>query len=498
MRRIPEVLRFIRWTSVLLLVVFAFSCNPATSSAPATDGDFIRAMSIGAANEDIGYGVCVDSSGNVYTTGSFNGIVDFDPGTGVYELDSEGTPTITNAVFVSKLDSNGDLVWAKAISDTYACIGYGITVDSSGNVFVTGFFWDTVDFNPGAGTDNLVSAGQSDVFVLKLDSSGNYVWASSMGGTQHESGLGITLNNSGEILLTGFFEGTADFDPGASTSNLTSDGNLDIFICKLDSSGNYVWAKGIGGTAEDRGLGIDTDTSGNVYTTGFFQNTADFDPGAGTSDMTSIAGYDAFISKLDSSGNFVWAKQIGGAMEDEGHGIAVDGLGNIYTTGCFRVTVDFDPGISTSNLISDSGSQDVFVSKLSSGGNYVWAGAMGGSLNDQGMGISVDTSGNVFTTGFFQDTGDFDPGPGTYNLTHNTINDIFVSKLDSDGDFVWAKAMSGSSDERGNGLCVDSSSNVFITGTFIDIVDFDPGSGIFDIASASGSKDIFIAYIDGP
>jgi hypothetical protein len=315
--------------------------------------------------------------------------------------------------------------------------GYSIAVDSSGNVYTTGFFEGTVDFDPGAGTTTLTSAGSADVFVSKLDSSGALVWAKSFGGASNDVGRSIAVDSSGNVYTTGFFEGTVDFDPGAGTSNLTSAGGADVFVSKLNSSGVLVWAKSFGGASLDVGISIAVDSSGNVYTTGYFQGTADFDPGAGTSNLTSAGDFDIFVSKLDSSGNFVWAKSFGAAAVDTGNSIAVDSSGNVYTTGIFAGTVDFDPGAGTTTLTS-AGSVDIFVSKLDSSGALVWAKGFGGASLDVGNSIAVDSSGNVYTSGYFNGTADFDPGAGTSTLTSAGGADIFVLKLTSSGEALVA------------------------------------------------------------
>ncbi len=498
MQTCPVPIRFIRYIRLLLLVsVFLSGVLPVTL-VHANDGDFVRAMAIGADASDQGHAIALDASGNVYTTGYFNGTVDFDPGPGIFNLTSAGT---TNAIFISKLDSNGNFLWAKAIGGQVSCIGHGIAVDLSGNVYTTGFFWSTIDFDPGPGAFNLTSAGTSDIFISKLDSSGNFVWAKAMGGILYDNGYGISVDTSGNVYTTGYFQGTADFnpDPGPGIFNLTSAGELDIFISKLDSNGDFVWAKGIGGTLEDKGYGLAIDTSGNVYTTGFFQGTVDFDPGPGTFDLINAGGYDIFVSKLDSDGNFVWGIGLGGTLDDIGYGLTLDTSDNVYSTGYFRGAADFDPGDMTTEIMNSiGGSQDIFVSKLDTSGDFVWAKSMGGALNDNGYGISVDTSGNIYTTGFFQDTADFNPGPGTFDLISEGSNDIFVSKLSSNSDFVWAKAMGGISGEYGKGISVDTSGNAHITGSFQGTVDFDPGIGTFNLASIKDSEDIFIVLLSGP
>src|SRR5262249_53962909 len=155
-------------------------------------------------------------------------------------------------------------------------------------------------------------------------------------------------------------------------SNLTSAGSNEIFVSKLDSAGNFVWARRLGGTGNDQASRIAVDGSGNVYSTGFFSGTADFDPGAGTHNLVSAGDTDIYVSKLDSAGNFVWPPRLGSTSTDIARGIAVDGSGNAYTTGYFNATVDFVPGAGTHNLAS-AGNTDIYVSKLDSAGNYVWA-----------------------------------------------------------------------------------------------------------------------------
>ncbi len=404
-------------------------------------GNFLWAKAMGGTSEDIGYSISTDDSGNIYTTGYFQGTADFDPSAGTYNLTSAGSRDI----FIQKLDASGNLVWAKAMGGTSYDYGYSISTDASGNVYTTGFFQDLADFDPSAGTYNLTSAGSRDIFIQKLDASGNLLWAKAMGGTSDDYGYSISTDASGNVYITGYFEGTVDFDPSAGTYNLTSAGYSDIFIQKLDASGNLLWAIAMGGTSYDEGYSISTDGSGNVYITGSFKGTVDFDPSAGTYNLTSAGSYDIFIQKLDASGNLLWAKAMGGTSYDEGFSISTDASGNSYTTGTFTGTVDFDPSAGTYNLTSAS-SGDIFIQKLDASGNLVWAKAMGGTLIDCGKSISTDASGNVYTTGTFWETVDFDPSASTYNLTSAGDTDIFVAKYTQTG--------TGISDLSTNGISI--------------------------------------------
>lgn len=446
---------------------------------------------VGDSSVSEGFSIDVDASGNIYTTGYFIGTTDFDPGIGIVNL----TPVGYNDIFISKLNSSGNFVWVKQMGGTSYEDGRSIKVDASGNVFITGSFNGTVDFNPGLGIFNLTSSGNDDIFITKLDSSGNFVWAKQIGQTSWDQGWSIVLSASGNIYTTGGFLGTVDFDPGPGTFNLTSTGG-DLFILKLDPSGSFVWAKNMAGTGSSYSFGnsIDLDASDNVYSTGYFEGTVDFDPGAAIVNLTSVGDVDLFISKLDSVGNFVSVKKIGGFNGDAGSSITVNSSGDVYTTGTFTWTVDFDPGPSIFNLTSGGGGSfsDAFILKLDSFGNFLWAKKMGGTGNAGASSIALDASGNVYTTGGFQYTVDFDPGAGVVNLTAPGVgNQLFISKLDSLGNFLWAQNLGDTLYENGNSIAIDTSGNVYSTGYFSGTADFDPGVGTYNL-TASGGYNIFI------
>ncbi|MHB8789578.1 MAG: SBBP repeat-containing protein [Desulfobulbaceae bacterium] len=409
-----------------------------------------------------------------------------------------GSLLITAAPAVHAAD--GDLAWARGFGQTTNDRGNDVFVDAAGNVYATGYFQNTVDFDPAPGvTYNLASAGLNDIFITKLNSSGNLVWARSFGGFFNDIGWGVFVDATGNVYTTGYFQGAdIDFDPGPGATLLSSIGSADIFISKLDSDGNFAGAWAMGGTEPDYGFGIFVDESGNIYTIGYFQFTADFDPSVGgVFNMTSVGVEDIFVSKLDSTGTFAWARRIGGSSDDEGLGISLYSNGHLYLTGWFQGTVDFDPGAGTANLVS-AGSFDIFISKLDSNGNFVWAKGLGGISNDWGEAVAVDSLGNVYTTGGFSGNADFDPGAGSFPLlsTGGIVSDIFVSKLDSNGNFVWAKAMGGTVADVGYGIAVDAAGNVYTTGGFGDTADFDPAAGtVFNLTSA-GNADIFVSKLN--
>ncbi len=445
------------------------------------------AKSFGGANGEQGQSIAIDALGNAYVTGSFAGVIDFDPGPAIFNLTANGNVDI----FVSKLDAQGNFIWAKNFGGSGAHgDGYSVVTDASANIYITGYFNGTMDFDPGAGTYTMSTPGTNGVYISKLDPSGNFVWAKSITGSPGELGNSLTVDLNGNVYTCGIFNGVTDFDPNAGTYTLNSVGSFDIYIQKLDASGNFVWVKSMGGPNSESAAAIKTDALGNIYTTGYFQTTVDFDPNAGTYTLMSAGLNDIFISKLDPSGNFIWAKGIGGINNDLGSCITVDAMNNVYFSGDFSETVDFDADAGTYTITS-FGSNDIFISKLNSNGTFAWAKKMGGTLTDAGHSIKLDNSGNIYTTGHYSGTADLDPGAGTFTITSNGNNDVFFSKLDANGDFIWGGGMGGFSNDGGSALVLDGMGNIYSCGGFQETVDFELETGQYNLTSA-GNLDVYI------
>lgn len=391
------------------------------------------------------------------------------------------------------------LEWAKMLGPDLtglgACVGFSITTDSNGNVFTTGNFNGVIDFDPGENVFTLNAPTSLDIYVSKLNPSGNFVWAKQMGGPGTDRGLSISTDLEGNVYTAGVFTFTADFDPGPGNFNLTTQ-SQDIFISKLDSMGNFIWAKQFSGTSSKNISTITTDHFGNIYTTGGFMGTVDFDPGPSVFNLTSNVSNqnDIFICKLDKDGNFIWARQMGGTNADYGYSLSIDAFGNVYTTGNFRGTSDFDPGSGVFNLVS-SGNSDIFISKLDSSGNFVWAKRMGGAENDGGRGITTDLNGSVYVIGDYRDTVDFNPGSAVFNMVSAGGTDVFVCKLDSNGNFVWAWRTGGTQSDFGKSIKVNTAGEVLIAGNFSGTVFFDLGPANISLTSV-GSSDMFIAKLN--
>lgn len=390
--------------------------------------------------------------------------------------------------------------WAAAFSGGNNGEGKGIAVDSSGNVFTTGHFQNTFDFDPGPGTTTASIRGQRDIFISKLDSDGNFVWVKSLGGSVIDEARAMDLDSTGNIYITGDFRGTVDFDPSGSAagSDLTSAGDFDMFITKRDSAGEFVWSKSFGSTSLDQGYDVAVGSDLKVYTTGQFSGTVNFDPsGATTTYQLTSSGYDPYISALNSDGAVAWANFVKGPANERGQGVAVDSSNNVFLAGYYGgQNTDFNP-TGTPSIPNYAGVRDIFLAKYDSNGVFQWVRGIGNTGNDYASDVDVDATGNVYVTGAFVGTVDFDPSTGILELSSSSPDkkDIFVAKFNNSGALLWAKRAGGSGDDEGYHVDVNPSGNVVTTGYFTGTVDFNPGAGTAELTSA-GDKDIFVWALD--
>ena len=343
----------------------------------------------------------------------------------------------------------------------------------------------------------LISVGL--ILTVQSTSAQTLTWGKQIGAGGQDQGRSIAVDASGSVYTTGTFNGTVDFDPGIGTYFLTSTSVEDVFISKLDSAGNFKWASAWGGSSFDLGLSIAVDSNGFVYSTGLFQGTADFDPGAGFFYLTANS-MDAYIIKLNAlTGNMVWAKQLISDFLVEPGTIAIDQNGNVITVGHYEGNADFDPGLGTLIFSGDG----AYISKLDSAGNFIWAKKLAHPVSQSPLSscratsVALDIFGNVYTTGNFIDTVDFDPGLGTYNLVGEYFGDAFICKLDAGGNFQWAKPFYGNGNEDGFTIALDASGNVYTSGVLNATADFDPGVGTYNLSSAGiGNFDGYISKLN--
>jgi hypothetical protein len=383
-------------------------------------GNLVYGKSIGSSDYDFFQAMTVDAAGNLYATGLAYDTIDCDPGPGVAIV-----PGSFHG-FILKLDPAGNLVWAKPISGSYLSYGMDIATDASGNIVVTGIFNDTIDLDPGPAVNQAVSAGNVDAFMLKLDPSGNFVWAKTFGANGNDLGRNIVTDATGNIYVSGTIDDTVDIDPGPGVQMAMSISSDDAYVIKLDPAGNLVWAGIINGTLGDYILGMAV--QGNqLLLCGIFEGPSDLDPGSPTMNFNANGGYDFFVSSLDLSGNLNWVKTAGGTGYDYATDITADAAGNVYLTGLFYGAVDFDPGTATYNLNS-SATGNAYMLKLDVTGNFVWAEQITTTDHTIGRGIAVDAVENIYLSSDFRGIADYATGPGVFNLSANGEYDIAVAK----------------------------------------------------------------------
>lgn len=443
-----------------------------------------------AANSEYGQAIASDPSGNVYVTGAFTGVVDFDPSVGTTTLSSLSG---TQDIFLAKYDINGAFLWVKQIAGTNTEKPFDLVADASGT-YLAGIFMGTVDFNPNAGTNNITSLGggtDGDGFFAKYDVNGNLTWVDRIGSTGNDRVIGIAVDASQNVYVSGFIGANADMDPGVPVVTFAVAGTYNAFFGKYSSTGAYTFAKQItGGYSE--GDDINIDASGNIYLTGSYATSNDFDPSAGTANLStaSLTQLDVFLAKYTSAGLYTYAKQIGGIGVDIGFQVVPDALGNVYLGGVFSSSCDFDPTAATSTLTS-AGQGDLFVAKYDVSGNLTWKNGTGGTTNDYCYGLGLDASNNVYITGKVQGTNvDFDPSLSSALLTSSS-SCMYIASYSNAGNYL-SLSSPGNIASEGRGLLVNSS--LYVTGMFRNTGDFDFSASTANLTSLGGDDVFFAKY----
>lgn len=445
---------------------------------------FGSAFDFGGPLDETLNGIALDAAGNVYLSGNFRDTVDFDPNhtnpASSHVRTAFGTSGESDA-FAAKYAADGTFQWVTVLGAGEGnCVATNLAVDGSG-VYVP--YWSigsgglaakldpatgavawttTVTANPygqvwsaavgpsgavyvGGETDNSgVPTNQG--IVARLDpATGIPVWTRLTAGSSYPGWLAV--DGAENVYAAGFFSGTVTF--GTTPLTTMSSFAENAFVWKLDAGGNSVWAGRMGSTGGSRIRAIDADAGGNVYVAGRYQaGTTDFDPGPGTATLVNRGGSDVFVEKLVPGANGAmrlgWVKGMGGGGTDNAYGVAVDTAGNVYTTGHFTGTVDFNPNSRVKKDQKNLSGGGVYVSKLDANGNYADAAGMAGTADGTGLGdgtnIAIDGANNVYVAGMFTGTADFNPTAGTFNLTPNGGRDVFVVKLTQSGSFAAAGA----------------------------------------------------------
>jgi Tfp pilus assembly protein PilZ len=339
-------------------------------------GNKIWTRQAGTSNADMGSGVAVDSSGNIYVTGYTTGRLDGNTNAGSADI------------FLMKWDSAGNKIWTRQAGTSNADMGSGVAVDSSGNIYVTGYTTGGLDRN--------THAGKEDIFLIKFDRDGNKIWTKQTGTPSKDWSNEVAVDSSGNIYVTGLTWGGLNGNANA--------GSADIFLIKYDSAGNKIWTRQAGTSDADMGSGVAVDSSGNIYVIGATHGGFDGNTNAGSADI--------FLMKWDSAGNKIWTRQAGTSESEYVTGAAVDSSDNIYIAGWTSGRLDGNPNV---------GFTDIFLMKYHSAGDRIWTRQVGTSEFDNGVGVAIDSSGNIYVTGGTKGALDGNPNAGE--------SDIFLMKF---------------------------------------------------------------------
>jgi hypothetical protein len=469
---------------VTILAALVISANSSIQAQ-----DCLWAKSAGGTPMDVGNSVCTDASGNVYVTGYFTApTINF----GTFTLINSNNSGYYSDIFIVKYGIDGTVLWAKSEGGFYGDNAESICIDTNGNFYITGSFSsDSITIGSITLFNAFISSNTGDVFIAKYTPNGTVLWAKSAGGNNYDYGQSVSIDISGNVYMSGNF-----ISPSIifGTTNLTNEDTLgnssDIFIIKYATDGTLLWSKSVGGNGNDNAESVSTDANGNLYINGyFFSPTITF----GTTTLSNAGNDDIFIVKYNSDGTVLWAKSIGGTGYDYSNSVAIDANGNAFLTGSFSSPVITFGTTSLSHV----GYGDIFIAKYTPEGTVIWAKSAGGTSYDYGQSVSTDISGNVYMSGNFRSPS---IAFGTTTLVNvGNLDNIFIAKYSTDGNGLWAKSVGvgGNNVYYGSFVSSDSSSNVYIIGTF-----FSPsitfGSTTLANADNSGDySDFFIAKYSG-
>ena len=446
---------------------------------PLNAQDFNWVQAIGGDGFDDVEDITTDSEGNVYVAGKFTRPTDFDPSEGVSELSTENSDG-----FVLKLDADGAFLWVQHLDGSTGSenLPAAIQLDQDGNVLVAGEFTDQSDFNT-TGGGSVLSAGARDAYLAKYSTSGEFLWVNQLAGGIETKILSVTVDQNNDYYTTGFFRGSVDFDPGVNEMILSAGGSDDIFLQKLNADGDLIWVKQFGSSDNEQGQFVKAHGE-HLYWTGYYKNSIDFDSGAGEAVLTSRDGSsDAFIQKMNLNGDHIWVRSFGGESIDEGIVIEIDSKENVILGGDYLSMVYFsdDNSISFPNIIGAG-----FLIKLTPEGELSWVVAA-----REHEDLALDAEDNIYIIGDYRKPFDFDPSENELILEgpERGSNGI-IQKFDTDGSHVWIKViekLSGTGATELLSIHIDEASQILVTGSFWETLDFDPGDGREEITSAKFS-----------
>lgn len=368
-----------------------------------------------------------------------------------------------------------------------------VAIDNSGNVYAAGLFYGTLDVDPQGGEQLITSQDQADGVIVKMNSDGELVWVVQLPGDGNQNAFTVNVDGAGNIVVSGYFEQTVDFDPGPGVASHSSPSGMSAFLMKLSPAGTLLWVKPFinpDGTSFIASVAID-ETNNNIFISGQITGTADTDPSAATVNLVSAGFSDIWVAKFDPTGNYLNAVRAGGGGADFPKNITLDENKDVIVGGTFSGTVDLDPGPGTTTFTSNGG-DDVFIQKLSNGLGYVWAKQISATSQFYLGGLSTDASNNIIFNGSFFGTADFDPNAGTFNLS-GVNGDFFITSFSAAGDLNWAKRAGSLGLETGDVLSVDGSGNIYVAGGYYEQFDINPNAPVEIAPSGQSGTELYFA-----
>lgn len=399
----------------------------------------------------------IDAQGNIIIIGNFTDTIDIDPGIGIYTLTKS---SLSWGIFIAKLDSLGQFIWGKSIEGDANVYAACVKTDKNNNIFISGDFYFRADFDPGPNSYYLNSKGQSDAFLLKLSSKGDFVWANQFGGKSFDEASEIEIHRNEMIYMTGTFNDTI-YNQITKAPIIISNGFSDVFFAKFNQNGSLLWSKSFGGKSADFGFGMAINSKGQVYLIGEYASTVDFDPGIPVDEHSSKNGPNTFISKFDSLGNYQKVITIKSEGIDHGNSITIDQHDDIIVCGTSFGMME----IGIDSLKYNFNGNGALVAKFDSSSQLVWVKIFGNSMMNVGNKIACDKNNDIYIIGVFEDTISL----GSIQFYSEGQGDVFIAKLTSAGEVEWANSFGGNESDWGYSLTVIRPNNIVAIGQYSDV-----------------------------
>ncbi|MFH1729518.1 MAG: hypothetical protein ABIA04_14000 [Pseudomonadota bacterium] len=411
-------------------------------------------ITIGGNGTDLASSSIIDSENNLYIAGYYTYNVDFDYG----DDEDEHVADLSIAyqeLFVTKITAAGEYGWTKTVDGGVYSKVYSMAIDDNDNIFIAGAYAGTINFNPSGIEDSHTSEAELDGFLMKLESDGSYAYTKTFSCSGNLIARSVNVDTSGNAYISGEFEKTADFDFTESTDELSSRGDSkDIFISKINSNGTYAWTTKRGGNYDEVAYSIAINSENDIIAAGMMENEEE------------DAGDYIFLLKISSDGNFNWMTTYDGTFCNQPDSLSIDSRDNIYLAVVGQM-----------------------IMKLNSDGDKLIEITL---IDGGGMSVAIDNEDNIYITGYFTEEHTFYDGEEEDVHTSLGASDIFITKYNSDLEYLWTESIGSTGIDSPQSISVDANKNLYVVGGFYGTIDFDFTDAEDEITSTNDNLDIFI------